>query len=326
MVLAISGREKEVIRNWSFRGNLMVNFLLPDTKKNYLLEIAEKERRRAFDLFFADYKSNWNHIFEDSKRRNKEIMALLESNLRRSLNILVELGWPPHGDIYIPEAKRIVQIYDEFGHERSKSIVNVFFLEKYSTPKILEILNQWDKKVWLKKRIPILRQVINSHVNGDFYVAIPALLSQLEGIIADGFGHFGWLGSKSLEKYYKNLLSERKKFSLDDQIQKYIFHYVLVHFEHGENPISPISRHAILHGGDTDYGTAANSLKSILLFDYIQDKFVFVSVGEGKSYHLISCPVVRKHRMRNKKGTWHIFQDKSNAESAGKSPCKLCKP
>ena len=40
--------------------------------------------------------------------------------------------------------------------------------------------------------------------------------------------------------------------------------------EHGKALQPDLSRHAILHGGDTNYGTELNALKVIMLIDYVQ--------------------------------------------------------
>ena len=44
---------------------------------------------------------------------------------------------------------------------------------------------------------------------------------------------------------------------------------VFVKFQWGDPLSSSLSRHAILHGGDTDYATALNSVKALLLFDFV---------------------------------------------------------
>lgn len=115
------------------------------------------------------------------------------------------------------------------------------------------------------------------------------------------------------EEVYRNSLKWAEYFKKD---------YIVADFKHGIAPNSYLSRHAILHGGDTSYGTIENSLKCILLFDYIQDKFRLVSVGSGNAYHIISCPVVQ----RNRKSEWNLFNYHWEAEEQNKKPCELCKP
>ncbi|HDX9646726.1 TPA: hypothetical protein ROY02_003029 [Bacillus cereus] len=76
----------------------------------------------------------------------------------------------------------------------------------------------------------------------------------------------------TLQQYLETLLVNEGVFSFDKQIQTFYLNTILVGFEHGEPLQSKLSRNAILHGADVEYGTEENSLKSILIFDYILDR------------------------------------------------------
>jgi len=82
------------------------------------------------------------------------------------------------------------------------------------------------------------------------------------------------MDGKVQKEYFIKLLSKTEIYSYDQAIKTFLFNVILVGFEHGTIPKSFLSRHAILHGADTTYGTVTNSLKSILLFDYLQGKFL----------------------------------------------------
>jgi len=123
-------------------------------------------------------------------------------------------------------------------------------------------------------------------------------------------------------KRAKKLLNDTDNYSFDEAIQKYYLDIILAGFEHGTVPKSFLSRHAILHGGDTNYGNITNSLKSILLFDYLQDKFRLLSIGNGNCYHLIGCSVVQRNRQLD----WVLYNNRTEAEMDGKRSCKLCHP
>jgi len=86
---------------------------------------------------------------------------------------------------------------------------------------------------------------------------------------------------------------------------------------------SEISRHAILHGADVKYGTASNSLKTILCFDFLQDAFRLVSLRRGKAFHVVGCPTIY-----SKKGEKDLIFYKYffQAEEEGRIPCKVCRP
>ncbi|PEC09881.1 hypothetical protein CN567_22220 [Bacillus toyonensis] len=88
------------------------------------------------------------------------------------------------------------------------------------------------------------------------------------------------MGGNKLQKYLETLLVNDGVFSFDKQIQTFYLNTILIGFEHGESLKSKLSRNAILHGADLEYGTEENSLKSILIFDYILDRLTENSITE----------------------------------------------
>ena len=187
---------------------------------------------------------------------------------------------------------------------------------------LYSILDKWESKKWLKKRIPILKEAIVSHINNRYYASISVILPQIEGIIVFGYGQYGYMNQKKLKKYIKKLLKDDEKCSFDSAIKRFYLEIILNNFEHGKPPESFLSRHAILHGGDMDLGTAENSLKSILMFDYIQDKFRLISINNKDEYHLPNCSILNE----NKNSEWILYNNYLEAEDNGKKPCRICKP
>lgn len=240
--------------------------------------------------------------------------------------IMVELGWPPHASLTPREMRQIVDVYDQHGPAEAGRIVNEYMLTRYDSELIEDMYQRWEDSRWLRTRLPILRQAIDAHLDGKYFVSVPSLLPQIEGIIAEGHAHRGRLMGPVLREYSEKLLSDRGFFSFDEAIWQFLDEVVLARFEHGVGSYPTFSRHAILHGADTEYGTATNSLKCILLFDYVQAKFRVASVGNGKAYHANWCPVVQKHRMHRAKPMITTYSSTQAAEKAGKVACKLCKP
>jgi hypothetical protein len=58
-------------------------------------------------------------------------------------------------------------------------------------------------------------------------------------------------------------------------LRDYVSTVLLVNFAHGSSLDADLSRHAILHGADADYGTRRNAMKSIILFDYVQSVLAY---------------------------------------------------
>lgn len=234
----------------------------------------------------------------------------------RATGVLVELGWPPHGDLDTSDLASIVRIYDSEGPQRAASIVDQYMVQRYGEKELHSILERWRQRRWLQSRIPVLEQIIQGHKQALYYLSVPACFAQIEGVIVEGFGHKGRMTTKDYEQYLDKLLDT--PLSGDQAMQKFISKVVLAHFAWGSQLSSQFSRHAILHGSDTRYGTAQNSLRSILLFDYIQGKFGYVSVGKGQSYHDPSCPIIRGKARRA------IFEWETEAVRAGMRPCSRC--
>lgn len=256
-----------------------------------------------------------------------EFIAALDSHLDRieRLNaqygqIMLDLGWPPDSELPFAAVSEIVTIYESEGRERAREFVDNSLIAYYDSDSLWSIVGSWQENKWFHRRLPILREAITAHTNGLYFLSIPPILAQIEGVISDGYGHVGRLNGSRLADYCKRLLGNPRDLSLDSEIQDFYLNVVLDGFEHGTIPASELSRHAIMHGGDLSYGTEKNSLKCILLFNYLQARFRLVSVGNGACYHRMGCPVVR-HRRDSRT----LFDSKEEAERLGKVPCKKCR-
>jgi len=103
----------------------------------------------------------------------------------RFATIMVELGWPPSEELYVTDVKEVVAAYDEKGAEAISGWVDELVVERFRAEELNEMTENWSQKKWLANRIPILKQAVNAHVNENYFVSVPALLPQIEGIIAE---------------------------------------------------------------------------------------------------------------------------------------------
>src|SRR5690606_5130815 len=125
---------------------------------------------------------------------------------------------------------------------------------------------QWESSNILRKRMPLLRNAIMAHNLGMYDLVVPSVLSQLEGFLVDLFEYKGKVFGKTQLVFLKHLLLEnRNEYSFDDAIHEYYSQQILESFEHGKETESGVSRHAILHGGETGFGKETTSLKILLL-------------------------------------------------------------
>lgn len=239
-----------------------------------------------------------SEILEKSFKKIREGLIETEEDLKVFKFAMVDLGYPPHGDIDIPRMRLIAKAYKDIGKKHLENNIDGFMIRFYNDQRIRKIGLDWEKKELLKDRLPLLRNAIMAHNLGMFDLVVPSIISQLEGIIIKAFNVKGRIDGKTISILLENLLLKNKEFQsgidFDDAIHQYYSNYVLVSFEHGKETNSDISRNAILHGADTKFGKQTVSLKVILLFDYIVK-----SISELKEQTIINAKkAVRDYRKR----------------------------
>ncbi|WP_142245903.1 hypothetical protein [Rossellomorea marisflavi] len=234
---------------------------------------------RAFGESFSESLKPINNIFGEGFTNLRASFEELGKQLREAANdidkfkpIIVELGYPPHKSLSVPEMRMIVNDYYEHGVEYVRDYIDPLMESYYDDHLIEELTSEWESRGLISDRISILRSAIRCHKQQNYNASIPTLIPQLEGIIAKAFKHRGQMSGYHQKVYLSHLLNvdESKSFySFEQGLEKYYIEYILVQFEHGKDIESDISRHAILHGGYVDYGHKNNSLKIILLFDFL---------------------------------------------------------
>lgn len=201
-----------------------------------------------------------------------EILKKAEDIALRYKSIIVELGYPPHRDVPVEFVRDIVHDYEQYGKEYVAEYIDELMFTYYDEQVISEMSLKWENKNLAKSRIHILRNAIKCHNQMMYDASIPTLLPQLEGVIAEAFDHNEKFNGYHMKVYLKNLLIKKlsdNDLSLTDALYNFYIQHILANFEHGKEIASDVSRNAILHGGDKNYGKQSNSLKLILLFDFL---------------------------------------------------------
>ncbi|MHC1734054.1 MAG: hypothetical protein AB9921_00020 [Erysipelotrichaceae bacterium] len=145
--------------------------------------------------------------------------------------------------------------------ETSQSDFDSLFTKHFSNDQISDIINEIASSHQGKKFSKILTDVLLGYNAKLYYLVVPTCLSILEGLIATTENHHGRMNRAQYEAYLSKILMNRR-FS---GIRTIIMQRVFVKFEHGDELDSPISRHAILHGADQNYGTQENCIRCILI-------------------------------------------------------------
>lgn len=254
---------------------LLMNDTLNQNALKSLIELRKKEQiyfqqvQHAFESFNKlvknlDFDKRLIDLHKIAKREKDTALEVKA--------IFLELDFPPHDDLFPNEAQEIVALYHTSELSVTETYVEELFLEKFDKQALVAMKSRWNGFEWLNNRIFILEQVIEGHLAGYYNLTVPTLLAQTEGIVAQGFKHVGKMNGGTLKGFLSDLLSDNSTYSFDAQIHTFYTSRILAGFEHGKEINSSLSRHAILHGGDSFYGTQVNSLKCILIFDYLLDR------------------------------------------------------
>ncbi|PED72997.1 hypothetical protein [Bacillus pseudomycoides] len=221
-----------------------------------------------------------NFDYYDRLSNLRELAQRHEEATLKFKTIMIELGFPPHDFMPINITGYVIQLYEEKGIEYTKRFLERYMcMFVYNKETLIEMHNSWQQAEWLEKRLPIISTVIEGHFNGYYMLTVPVILAQIEGVLVEGILKLEAVAPDEQIKYKHQksflgqfLLGNKSSFSFDEQIEEFYLNTVLVNFDRGKEIESDLSRHAILHGEDVNYGTKINSLKGILIFDYLFDK------------------------------------------------------
>ena len=186
------------------------------------------------------------------------------------------LGYPPHYSLFITKNQLSLLFKDFQGNEDEvKQIIDNFYMARFNDVYIKEkFLKRWEQTTILSKRLKIIKESISCFEQELYFTAIPVVFSQLEGMVADGYNHKGRMSGKQLKQYILDLFNAERDSSFETQLSQFYTNIILVGFEHSETIDSFLSRHAIMHGGDVEYGTKQNYIKLLLFFDFVYEKII----------------------------------------------------
>ena len=139
--------------------------------------------------------------------------------------------------------------------------IDALFINYYDTEIRTQMMNDLRSFDALKDFEAILEQIEVGYDQRLFYLIVPAILVTIEGMVARGFKHKGNMGGSTLTGYINTLIGSDNEESLQQVISTRMY----ARFEHGSELDSPMSRHAILHGGDIRFGTEAVALRLFLI-------------------------------------------------------------
>lgn len=192
---------------------------------------------------------------------------------KKYVDIMLKADWPPVMDINYDHMHMIIAEHEKEDFDTFKGNLDRRLLEYFDEKIIEEKLSAWRGRKILQGRIHILDAIIKAHLNDDFILSIPVLITQIEGIIAEHFNHKGKFKSKHYSEYLSDIASTSNHIPDFKALKIFIENTLCQNFEWGSPIPASLNRHAILHGACTDFGTKLNSVKTIVLFDLLLFSF-----------------------------------------------------
>lgn len=213
---------------------------------------------------------------------------LQEAESLRELNdLLAPHGWfiPPSVDAEMRSAIRKLMVEEEDSRGAVATLV------EHCDGELSQRIVDRACDCWaMKDRASLLRDALLAHKEGKYTLSVPVLLSQTEG------AYVGWLTAvgerprtpfdckevKRLESIAGILtLSEMMLYvclcafsrAIPEQLAASVNSPAALAAQKRRFPLGFLSRHAILHGIDKDYGTRENSSKALFVIDVVRELF-----------------------------------------------------
>jgi hypothetical protein len=164
--------------------------------------------------------------------------------------------------------EKIIEIEDKMPTQNQ---FDELFLGIFSRENINQLLDGLLEMNIAKDFSQIINEIKLGFNDKHYFLVIPAIFLTIEGLIVRGENHKGKMSGGKYIEFIDDIFSGRSREGLKVIIKQ----RMLMLFKHGEDIESPISRHAIMHGADTVYGTEANSIRLILILNEVACAFEY---------------------------------------------------
>jgi hypothetical protein len=171
-------------------------------------------------------------------------------------------GVVPHPQISLLELRELTTVFEASGSRAAAAYLTKLHEELLTS----ESFRQEAQKRWQQVgRWQVFSEVLAAYDAQLYSVAIPPAIAQAEGIVAH---LFGLKGMKVAE--FKKRIAELHDDDMElfGPLAQEVVAGLLQPFEHG-SPSGRLNRHAVMHGGDAQYGTKENAVAAIVWADYI---------------------------------------------------------
>lgn len=199
--------------------------------------------------------------FEQVQRWMEEAPAQLREALK-------DAGTIPHPALTLEDIRTVTATFAELGSDAAVERIRLLHSELFEDETFRRgLVARWQAS----GRWAVLEQILKAHDEGLYYLTVPTALAQAEGIVAAMVQPHGGMKQKDLPRHISSLekgTDEKDRGLYGPSVDAFVESYLLAKFHHGD-PLPAFSRHAILHGADTGYGTLDKSLRSMVWVDYL---------------------------------------------------------
>ena len=225
--------------------------------KPLIPQVELGEAFKAMQDVIKAHSSGLNQTME----RMRQTFARLPDNMQRALSILSDQGW--YLDSKMP-FDALWEIETACLNGEIKSVESVL-IEYYE-----ENLDRIESEITAKfpARKEVIEAAFRAHRNAEYYLSIPPLLAQADGICGEQIGKAIFMkrnGRPQTAEYVDTLISDTYKAVLLSPLSEV---KPINTSQRGEN-FDGLNRHMVLHGESIDYGTQTNSCKAISLISYL---------------------------------------------------------
>lgn len=212
--------------------------------------------------------------FEQFKNIGKEISEHLKKT-PESLILLANYGWYLNFDSELNLPNELGQLI----RENKIETVDIFLIEYYKD-NMDRMFN--DLSAQFPERKEIFFQILTSHKQKQYFLAIPCILAQIDGICFDSTTRKFFIKEKK-NKEFEFLPEIAEEFanitsSVAEAFSRPIFYQTPISSHESKLDKFPVqlNRNLIMHGIDKEYGNEKNSLKCMSLLFYLSDMLTLI--------------------------------------------------
>lgn len=195
--------------------------------------------------------------------RVRDTFAELPDNMRHALRIVSDQGWYLDSEMPFTMLWEMEKACLEGDIESVESVLIEYYEENLD-----RIESQITAKFPARKEV--IEAAFKAHRNADYYLSIPPLLAQSDGICDERIGKAIFTkrnGKPQTAEYVDTMIADTYKAALLSPLAE--TKPINISQKERDDDFKGLNRHMVLHGESVDYGTQTNSCKAISLISYL---------------------------------------------------------